>query len=105
MAPATQTAVRQAMKRREDPRSSRAAATTVDDVSCPACRTPRSCAPPTLTRASGPSSRGAKAHPGVVAVFTGKDMTGVNRCRAAGPPQRRTSRGVIQDLASSPTCR
>ena len=47
--------------------------------------------------------RGAKSHPGVVAVFTGKDMTGVNSLPCGWDLRKEKNiPGVVQDLAMVP---
>src|SRR6266436_7496082 len=45
----------------------------------------------------------ARAHPGVVAIFTGKDMTGVNSLPCGWDPRKEKNiPGVVQDLAMVP---
>jgi hypothetical protein len=53
------------------------------------------------SRASTSARR--KAHPGVIAVYTGADMTGVNSLPCGlGPPQGQNIPGVLQDLTMVP---
>ncbi len=93
-----------AIKRREDPRFITGRGTYVDDVKLPGMtyaafvRSPHAHA---RIRAIDASS--AKAHPGVVAVFTGKDMTGVNSLPCGWDLRKaKNVPGVIQDLAIVP---
>src|SRR2546425_11114063 len=93
-----------AIKRREDPRFITGRGQYVDDVKLPG-----------MTYAAFVRSQHAHAkirridasaalkHPGVVAVFTGKDMTGVNSLpRGWDLREEENVPGVIQDLAIVP---
>ncbi|MEK7701159.1 MAG: molybdopterin cofactor-binding domain-containing protein, partial [candidate division NC10 bacterium] len=93
-----------AIKRREDPRFITGRGTYVDDVKLPGMtyaafvRSPHAHA-----RIRAIDVAPAKAHPGVVAVFTGKDMTGVNSLPCGWDLRKEKNiPGVIQDLAMVP---
>ncbi len=93
-----------AIKRREDPRFITGRGTYVDDVKLPGMtyaafvRSPHAHA-----RIRAIDVAPAKAHPGVVAVFTGKDMTGVNSLPCGWDLRKaKNIPGVIQDLAIVP---
>src|SRR2546423_11970119 len=92
------------IKRREDPRFITGRGQYVDDLKLPG-----------MTYAAFVRSRHAhariksidvaqaKAHPGVVAVFTGKDMTGVNSLPCGWDLRKaKNIPGVVQDLAMVP---
>src|SRR5881397_4119282 len=93
-----------AIKRREDPRFITGRGQYVDDVKLPGMtyaafvRSPHAHA-----RIRAIDVTQAKAHPGVVAVFTGKDMTGVNSL-PCGWDLRKEKKipGIVQDLAIVP---
>src|SRR5467141_3332834 len=92
------------IKRREDPRFITGRGQYVDDVKLPGMtyaafvRSPHAHA-----RIRSIDVAGAKAHPGVVAVFTGKDMTGVNSLPCGWDLRKaKNVPGVIQDLAIVP---
>src|SRR2546426_1055208 len=93
-----------AIKRREDPRFIMGRGQYVDDVKLPG-----------MTYAAFVRSQHAHAkirridasaalkHPGVVAVFTGKDMTGVNSLPCGWDLRKEKNiPGVVQDLAMVP---
>jgi carbon-monoxide dehydrogenase large subunit len=92
------------IKRREDPRFITGRGNYVDDLKLPGMtyaafvRSPHAHA-----RIKGIDVNAAKSHPGVVAVFTGKDMTGVNSL-PCGWDLRKEKKipGVVQDLAMVP---
>src|SRR5947199_4247512 len=92
------------IKRREDPRFITGRGQYVDDLKLPGMtyaafvRSPHAHA-----RIRKIDTAAAKRHPGVVAVFTGKDMTGVNSL-AGGWDLRKEKNipGVMQDLAIVP---
>src|SRR5499433_2482969 len=93
-----------AIKRREDPRFITGRGQYVDDVKLPGMtyaafvRSPHAHA---RIRAIDVSQ--AKAHPGVVAVFTGKDMTGVNSLPCGWDLRKaKNIPGVVQDLTMVP---
>jgi aerobic carbon-monoxide dehydrogenase large subunit len=93
-----------AIKRREDPRFITGRGNYVDDVKLPGAtwaafvRSPHAAA-----RIRNIDTAKAKQHPGVVAVFTGADMTGVNSL-PCGWDLRKEKKipGVVQDLAMVP---
>jgi carbon-monoxide dehydrogenase large subunit len=94
----------QPIKRREDPRFITGRGQYVDDVKLPGMtyaafvRSPHAHA-----RIRGIDTTGAKAHPGVVAVFTGKDMTGVNSLPCGWDLRKdKNIPGVVQDLVMPP---
>src|SRR3989442_499798 len=92
------------IKRREDPRFITGRGQYVDDVKLPGMtyaafvRSPHAHA-----RIRRIDTAAALRHPGVVAVFTGKDMTGVNSL-PCGWDLRKEKKipGVVQDLAMVP---
>jgi aerobic carbon-monoxide dehydrogenase large subunit len=92
------------IKRREDPRFVTGRGRYVDDVTLPGMtfaafvRSPHAHA-----RIKAIDVAPAKAHPGVVAVFTGKDMTGVNSLPCGWDLRKaKNVPGVVQDLAIVP---
>jgi carbon-monoxide dehydrogenase large subunit len=92
------------IKRREDPRFITGRGTYVDDVKLPGMtyaafvRSPHAHA-----RIRKIDTAAALQHPGVVAVFTGKDMTGVNSLPCGWDLRKEKNiPGVIQDLAMVP---
>jgi carbon-monoxide dehydrogenase large subunit len=92
------------IKRREDPRFITGRGQYVDDVKVTGMtyaafvRSPHAHA-----RVRSIDIAPAKAHPGVVAVFTGKDMTGVNSLPCGWDLRRaKNIPGVVQDLAMVP---
>ena len=93
-----------AIKRREDPRFITGKGNYVDDVKLPGAtwaafvRSPHASA-----RIRSIDTSKAKQHPGVVAVYTGADMTGVNSL-PCGWDLRKEKKipGVVQDLAMVP---
>ncbi|MBI2206286.1 MAG: molybdopterin-dependent oxidoreductase [Candidatus Rokubacteria bacterium] len=92
------------IKRREDPRFVTGRGTYVDDVKLPGTtyaafvRSPHAHA-----RIRTIDTAEAKRHPGVVAVFTGADMTGVNSLPCGWDlRQSKNIPGVVQDLAMVP---
>ncbi len=94
----------QPIKRREDPRFITGRGRYVDDVRLPGMtyaafvRSPHAHA-----RIAGIDVTRAKAHPGVVAVFTGKDMTGVNSLPCGWDLRKdKNIPGVVQDLVMPP---
>ncbi len=92
------------IKRREDPRFITGRGQYVDDLKLPGMtyaafvRSPHAHA-----RIKGIDVSQAKSHPGVVAVFTGKDMTGVNSLPCGWDLRKEKNiPGVVQDLAMVP---
>jgi aerobic carbon-monoxide dehydrogenase large subunit len=92
------------IKRREDPRFVTGRGQYVDDVKLPGMtyaafvRSPHAHA-----RIKGIDVARARAHPGVVAVFTGQDMTGVNSLPCGWDLRKEKGiPGVAQDLAIVP---
>src|ERR1051325_2537031 len=92
------------IKRREDPRFITGRGNYVDDLKLPGMtyaafvRSPHAHA-----RIKSIDVSQAKAHPGVVAVFTGKDMTGVNSLPCGWDLRKEKGiPGVVQDLAMVP---
>jgi len=93
-----------AIKRKEDPRFITGKGNYVDDVKLPGAtwaafvRSPHASA-----RIRSIDTSKAKQHPGVVAVYTGADMTGVNSL-PCGWDLRKEKKipGVVQDLAMVP---
>src|SRR5881409_3839913 len=92
------------IKRREDPRFITGRGNYVDDLKLPGMtyaafvRSPHAHA-----RIKGLDVSQAKAHPGVVAVFTGKDMTSVNSLPCGWDLRKEKNiPGVVQDLAMVP---
>jgi carbon-monoxide dehydrogenase large subunit len=104
MATATDRLFGKSIKRREDPRFITGRGQYVDDLKLPGLtyaafvRSPHAHA-----RIKGIDVSRAKAHPGVVAVFTGKDMTGVNSLPCGWDLRKaKNVPGVVQDLAMVP---
>jgi aerobic carbon-monoxide dehydrogenase large subunit len=104
MATATDRMFGKSIKRREDPRFITGRGQYVDDVKLPGMtyaafvRSPHAHA-----RIRSIDVSAAKAHPGVVAVFTGKDMTGVNSLPCGWDLRKEKNiPGVVQDLAMVP---
>ena len=92
------------IKRREDPRFITGKGNYTDDVKLPGMtyaafvRSPHAHA-----RIRSIDVGKAKAHPGVVAVFTGKDMAGVNSLPCGWDLRKEKNiPGVVQDLAMVP---
>src|SRR5258705_3069607 len=92
------------VKRREDPRFMTGKGNYTDDLKLPGMtyaafvRSPHSHA-----RIGAIDTAKAKAYPGVVAVFTGKDMTGVNSLPCGWDLRKdKNVPGVVQDLAMVP---
>src|SRR5258705_2179258 len=92
------------VKRREDPRFMTGKGNYTDDLKLPGMtyaafvRSPHSHA-----RIGAIDTAKAKAYPGVVAVFTGKDMTGVNWVPCGGDLRKdKNVPGVVQALAMVP---
>src|SRR5262245_63591663 len=92
------------IKRREDPRLITGKGTYVDDVKLPGTtyaafvRSPHAHA-----RIGRIDTAAAAAHPGVLAVFTGADMSGVNSLPCGWDLRKEKNiPGVIQDLAMVP---
>src|SRR2546426_978257 len=94
----TETLVGKSIRRREDPRLITGTATYVDDIQMPgmhhAC-IPRS--PHGAARIRSIDIKAASAHPGVVAVFTGKDVTAVGPvpCGASLPGLRVPAHSIL----------
>jgi aerobic carbon-monoxide dehydrogenase large subunit len=79
MATATERVLGKSIKRREDPRFITGRGTYVDDVKLPGTTVAAFVrSPHAHARIKTIDTAAALKHPGVVAVFTGKDMTGVN---------------------------
>jgi carbon-monoxide dehydrogenase large subunit len=104
MATATERLFGKSIKRREDPRFITGRGTYVDDVKLPGTtyaafvRSPHAHA-----RIRRIDTADAKRHPGVVAVFTGQDLTGVNSLPCGWDLRKEKNvPGVIQDLAMVP---
>jgi Aerobic-type carbon monoxide dehydrogenase, large subunit CoxL/CutL homologs len=94
------------VKRREDPRFITGKGNYTDDLKLPGMtyaafvRSPHSHA-----RIGAIDTAKAKAYPGVVAVFTGKDMTGVNSLPCGWDLRKdKNIPGVVQDLVMVPIC-
>src|SRR5712692_7202327 len=92
------------IKRREDPRFITGRGQYVDDLKLPGMtyaafvRSPHAHA-----RIRKIDTAAAQRHPGVVAVFTGKDMTGVNSLPCGWDLRKeKKTPGVVQDLAMVP---
>src|SRR5436190_19569903 len=92
------------IKRREDPRFITGRGNYVDDLKLPGItyaafvRSPHANA-----RIGAIDVTAAKSHPGVVAVFTGKDMTGVNSLPCGWDLRKEKGiPGVVEDLAMVP---
>jgi aerobic carbon-monoxide dehydrogenase large subunit len=104
MATATERLLGKSIKRREDPRFITGRGTYVDDVKLAGAtyaafvRSPHAHA-----RIRKIDTAAARKHPGVVAVFTGSDMTGVNSLPCGWDLRREKNiPGVVQDLAMVP---
>ena len=105
MAPATaERLFGKSIKRREDPRFITGRGSYVDDLKIPGmtyaafARSPHAHA-----RIRRIDTAAAKAHPGVVAVFTGSDMKGVNSLPCGWDLRKaKNVPGVVQDLAMVP---
>src|SRR5213593_2139158 len=105
MAPATaERLFGKSIKRREDPRFITGRGSYVDDLKLPGMtyaafvRSPHAHA-----RIKRIDTASAKAHPGVVAVFTGSDMKGVNSLPCGWDLRKaKNVPGVVQDLAMVP---
>jgi len=105
MAPATaERLFGKSIKRREDPRFITGRGSYVDDLKIPGMtyaafvRSPHAHA-----RIKRIDTAAAKAHPGVVAVFTGSDMKGVNSLPCGWDLRKaKNVPGVVQDLAIVP---
>ncbi len=105
MAPATaERLFGKSIKRREDPRFITGRGSYVDDLKIPGMtyaafvRSPHAHA-----RIRRIDTAAAKAHPGVVAVFTGSDMKGVNSLPCGWDLRKaKNVPGVVQDLAIVP---
>src|SRR6266851_5741783 len=92
------------IKRREDPRFITGRGHYTDDLKLEGLtyaafvRSPHAHA-----RVRGIDTTAAKSHPGVVAIFTGKDMTGVNSLPCGWDLRKdKNIPGVVQDLAMVP---
>jgi aerobic carbon-monoxide dehydrogenase large subunit len=101
---ATAKLIGSSIKRREDPRFITGKGNYTDDLKLAGMtyaafvRSPHAHA-----RIKGIDVSGARAHPGVVAVFTGKDMTGVNSLPCGWDLRKEKNiPGVVQDLAMVP---
>jgi carbon-monoxide dehydrogenase large subunit len=92
------------IKRREDPRFITGRGNYVDDVKLPGMTYAAFVRSPHAHARIGKIDTAAAAkHPGVVAVFTGKDMTGVNSLPCGWDLRKEKNiPGVIQDLAIVP---
>src|SRR5687768_3749042 len=104
MATTTERLFGKSIKRREDPRFITGRGQYVDDLKLPGMtyaafvRSPHAHA-----RITSIDVTQARAHPGVVAVFTGKDMTGVNSLPCGWDLRKaKNIPGVVQDLAMVP---
>src|SRR5512132_2421129 len=104
MATTTDRMFGKSIKRREDPRFITGRGNYVDDVKLPGMtyaafvRSPHAHA-----RIRRIDTSAAARHPGVVAVFTGKDMTGVNSLPCGWDLRKaKNIPGVVQDLAMVP---
>ena len=104
MATATERLFGKSIKRREDPRFITGRGQYVDDVKLTGMtyaafvRSPHAHA-----RIKGIDTSAAKAHPGVVAVFTGADMAGVNSLPCGWDLRKdKNVPGVVQDLVMPP---
>ena len=104
MATTTERLFGKSIKRREDPRFITGRGQYVDDLTLPGMtyaafvRSPHAHA-----RIKSIDVTQAKAYPGVVAVFTGKDMTGVNSLPCGWDLRKaKNIPGVVQDLAMVP---
>src|SRR5947207_6178610 len=92
------------IKRREDPRFITGRGQYVDDVKLPGMTHAAFVrSPPAHARIRKIDTSAALKHPGVVAVFTGKDMTGVNSLPCGWDLRKEKNvPGVVQDLAMVP---
>src|SRR5438046_7385085 len=92
------------IKRREDPRFITGRGQYVDDVKLPGMTHAAFVRSPHAHARMRKSDTGAALkHPGVVAVFTGKDMTGVNSLPCGWDLRKEKNvPGVVQDLAMVP---
>jgi aerobic carbon-monoxide dehydrogenase large subunit len=104
MATATERLFGKSIKRREDPRFVTGRGQYVDDLKIPGMtyaafvRSPHAHA-----RVRGIDVAQARAHPGVIAVFTGQDMAGVNSLPCGWDLRRdKNVPGVVQDLTMVP---
>src|SRR5262245_13992043 len=104
MATTTERLFGKSIKRREDPRFITGRGQYVDDVKLTGMtyaafvRSPHAHA-----RIMGIDTSPAKAHPGVVAVFTGADMAGVNSLPCGWDLRKdKNIPGVVQDLVMPP---
>jgi carbon-monoxide dehydrogenase large subunit len=104
MATATERLFGKSIKRREDPRFITGRGKYVDDLKLPGMtyaafvRSPHAHA-----RIKSIDVAAAKAHPGVIAAFTGKDMTGVNSLPCGWDLRKaKNIPGVVQDLVMPP---
>jgi carbon-monoxide dehydrogenase large subunit len=104
MATTTERLFGKSIKRREDPRFITGRGQYVDDLKLPGMtyaafvRSPHAHA-----RIKSIDVTQAKAHPGVVAIFTGKDMAGVNSLPCGWDLRKaKNIPGVVQDLAMVP---
>src|SRR3989449_7276740 len=104
MATVTERLFGKSVKRREDPRFLTGRGQYVDDIKllgmtyAAFVRSPHAHA-----RIRAIDVAPAKAHPGVVAIFTGKDMTGVNSLPCGWDLRKEKNiPGVVQDLAMVP---
>jgi carbon-monoxide dehydrogenase large subunit len=104
MATTTERLFGKSIKRREDPRFITGRGQYVDDLKLPGMtyaafvRSPHAHA-----RIKSIDVAAARAHPGVVAVFTGKDMTGVNSLPCGWDLRKaKNIPGVVQDLVMPP---
>jgi carbon-monoxide dehydrogenase large subunit len=101
---ATAKLIGSSIKRREDPRFITGKGNYTDDVKLPGMtyaafvRSPHAHA-----RIGSIDTSRARAHPGVVAIFTGKDMAGVNSLPCGWDLRKEKNiPGVVQDLAMVP---
>src|SRR5499425_1404758 len=92
------------IKRREDPRFITGKGNYTDDLKLPGMTYAAFVrSPPAHAKIAGIDTSKAKRRPGVVAVFTGKDMTGVNSLPCGWDLRKEKNiPGVVQDLAMVP---
>src|SRR5437762_11365164 len=92
------------IKRREDPRFITGRGTYVDDVKLAGTTVAAFVrSPHAHARIKKIDTAAALKHPGVVAIFTGKDMTGVNSLPCGWDLRKEQNvPGVVQDLAIVP---
>src|SRR5437899_5920458 len=105
MAPATaERLCAKPIKRREDPRFITGRGSYVDDLKLPGMTYAAFVrSPPAHARIKRIDTASARAHPGVVAVFTGSDMKGVNSLPCGWDLRKaKNVPGVVQDLAIVP---